>query len=157
MQNLHLSNHRVKTKSTVRIHSLVWRWSLLKTGHCVCLELASISLSLIFEKTVQMAKKLVKMIWCRYVFHHICRRNSVLISLRQNTSNHCQSILVFLTVHCDKIFKHGLESSSIRLRVSFFIAFVHKLKQFKMFKAKVNIQVLQADRRLITLLIVVHS
>ena len=129
----------------------------MKTGHCVCLELASISLSLIFEKTVQMAKKLVKMIWCRYVFHHICRRNSVLISLRQNTSNHCQSILVFLTVHCDKIFKHGLESSSIRLRVSFFIAFVHKLKQFKMFKAKVNIQVLQADRRLITLLIVVHS
>ena len=129
----------------------------MKTGHCVCLELASISLSLIFEKTVQMAKKLVKMIWCRYVFHHICRRNSVLISLGQNTSNHCQSILVFLTVHCDKIFKHGLESSSIRLRVSFFIAFVHKLKQFKMFKAKVNIQVLQADRRLITLLIVVHS
>ena len=40
------------------------RWSLLKTGHCVWLEVASIFLSLVFGKTLQMAKKLVKMIGC---------------------------------------------------------------------------------------------
>ena len=54
-----------------------------------------------------------------------CRRNYS-FSLRQNISNLCQSIFVFLTVYYDKIFKHWPESSSIRLRVSFFIAFVHK-------------------------------
>ena len=43
----------------------------MKTGHCVWLELASIFLSLVFEKTLQMAKKLVKMIGCRYVCYHI--------------------------------------------------------------------------------------
>ena len=45
----------------------------------------------------------------------------LLIFLGQNISNLCQSIFVFLTVYCEKlIFK--LESYSIRLRVSFFIA-----------------------------------
>ena len=118
--------YSVKTKSTVSIHSLMWRWSLLKTGHyCVWLELASIFLSLVFEKTLQMTKKLVKMIGCRYVCYHICRRNYS-FSLKQNISNLCQSIFVFLTVCYDKIFKHWLESSSISLRVSFFIVFVHK-------------------------------
>ena len=43
----------------------------MKTGHCVWLELASIFLSLVFEKTLQMAKKLVKMIGWRYVCYHI--------------------------------------------------------------------------------------
>ena len=118
--------YSIKTKSTVSIHSLMWRWSLLKTGHyCVWLELASIFLLLVFEKTLQMAKKLVKMIGWRYVCYHICWRNYS-FSLRQNISNLCQSIFVFLTVYYDKIFKHWLESSSIRIRVSFFIAFVHK-------------------------------
>ena len=55
----------------VSIHSPMWRWSLLKTGHCVWLEVASIFLSFAFEKTLQMAKKLVKMIRCRYVCYHI--------------------------------------------------------------------------------------
>ena len=55
--------YSVETKTIVSIHSLTWSWSLLKTGHyCVWLELASIFLSLVFEKTLQMAKKLVKMI-----------------------------------------------------------------------------------------------
>ena len=118
--------YSVETKSTVSINSLMWRWSLLKTGHCcVWLELASIFLSLVFEKTLQMAKMLVKMIGCRYVCYYICWRNYS-FSLRQNISNLCQSIFVFLTVYYDKIFKHWLESSLIRLRVSFFIAFVHK-------------------------------
>ena len=118
--------YSIKTKSTVSIHSLMWRWSLLKTGHyCVWLELDSIFLLLVFEKTLQMAKKLVKMIGWRYVCYHICWRNYS-FSLRQNISNLCQSIFVFLTVNYDKIFKHWLESSSIRIRVSFFIAFVHK-------------------------------
>ena len=127
------------------------RWSLYKTGHCVCLELASIFLSLFFEKTLQMAKKLVKMTRCRYVCYHICWRNYS-FSLRQNISNLCQSIFIFLTVYYGKIFKHWLESSSIRLRVSSFIAFVHKNKHsLKMLNAKVNIQVFKVDRRLITL------
>ena len=103
----------------------MFRWSLLKTEHCVWLGVASIFLSLVFGKTLQMTKKLVKMIGCRHVWYHICRRNCS-FSLRQNISNLCQSIFVFLTVYYDKIFKHWLESSSIRLRVSFFIAFVHR-------------------------------
>ena len=112
--------YSVETKSNASIHSLMWRWSLLKTRHyCVWLELASIVLSLVFEKTLQMVKKLVKMIGCRYVCYHICWRNYSFY-LRQNISNLCQSIFVFLTVYYDKIFKHWLESSSIRLRVSFF-------------------------------------
>ena len=116
--------YSVKTKSTVSIHSLVCCWSILKTGHFVWLELASIFLSLVFEKKLQMAKKLVNMIGCRYVCCHICRRNySFLLG---NISNLCQSIFVFLTVYWDKIFKHWLEYSSMRLRVVFFIAFVHK-------------------------------
>ena len=50
----------IKTKSTLSIHSLMWRWSLFIIGHyCVWLELASICLSLVFEKTLQMAKKLI--------------------------------------------------------------------------------------------------
>ena len=73
-QGLHIyfKVYLVETKSTVSIHSLMWRWSLLKTGHyCVWLELASIFVSLVFEKTLKMAKKLVKMIGCRYVCCHI--------------------------------------------------------------------------------------
>ena len=121
----YFKDYSVKTKSTVSIQSLMFRWSPLKTGHCVWLELASIFLLLVFEKTLQVAKKLAKMIGCRYVCYCICRRNYS-FSLRQNVSNLCQSIFVFLTVYYDKIFKHWLESSSIRLGVSFFIAFVHK-------------------------------
>ena len=48
--------------------------------------------------------RLVKMIGCRYVCNHICRRNYS-FSLRQNISNLCQSIFAFLTVYYDKIFK----------------------------------------------------
>ena len=37
--------------------------------------------------------------------YNICRTNSS-FSVRQNISNLCQSIFVFLTVYCDKILKH---------------------------------------------------
>ena len=51
-----------------------------------------------------MAKKLVKMIGCRYVsLYHICQTNNS-FSLRQNTSNLYQSIFVVLTVYYDKSF-----------------------------------------------------
>ena len=40
----------VKIKSTVSIRSPIWRLSLQKTGYCFCLEVASIFLSLVFEK-----------------------------------------------------------------------------------------------------------
>ena len=146
----HIVVYSAKTKSTVSIHSSMWRWSLLKSGHFVWLELASIFLSLVFEKTLQMAKKLAKIIGCRYICYHICRRNYS-FSLRQNIWNLCQPIFVFLTVYYDIIFEHWLESSSISLRVSFFIAFVLKKTQIKMLKAKVNIQVLKVNRRLLTL------
>ena len=117
--------YSVETKSSVSIHSLVWRWSLLKTGHyCVWLKLASIFLSLVFEKHCKWQRSLSRW-WCRYVCYHICWRKYS-FSLRQNISNLYQSIFVFLNVYYDKIFKHRLESSSIRLRVSFFMAFVHK-------------------------------
>ena len=108
----------VKTKSTVSIHSPTWRWSLLKTGHCVWFGVASIFLSMISGKTLKMTKKVVKMIGCRHVCYRICRRNYS-FSLRQKISNLYQSIFVFLTAYYDKIFKHRLESSSIRLGVSF--------------------------------------
>ena len=51
-----------------------------ETEHCVWLEVASIFLSLVFEKILQMAKKLVKMIGCTYVCYHICRRNLLIFS-----------------------------------------------------------------------------
>ena len=76
-------------------------------------------------KDTQMAKKFVKVIGRRYVCCHICRRNHS-FSLRQNISNLFPSIFVFLALYYDKIFKHWPESSSTRLRVIFFIAFVHK-------------------------------
>ena len=57
------------------------------------------------EKNEEMAKKLVKMIGCRHVCYHICRTNYS-FSHRQNISNLCQSIFLFLTVYYDKIFKH---------------------------------------------------
>ena len=52
-----------------------------------------------------MAKKLVKMIGCRYVCYHICQTNNS-FSLRQNISNLYQSIFVVLTVYYDKIFNN---------------------------------------------------
>ena len=104
--------YSVETKSAVSIHSLLRRWSILKTEHyCVWLELASIFLSFVFERTLQMAKELVKMIGCRYVCYHICSRNYS-FSLRENISNLCQSIFVFLTVYYTIKFSK-LESSSI--------------------------------------------
>ena len=44
--------YSVKTRSTVSILSPMWCWSLLKTGHCVWLEITSTFLSLVFEKTL---------------------------------------------------------------------------------------------------------
>lgn len=40
----------VETKITVSFSYLMWRWSLLKSKHCVWLEIASIFPSLVFEK-----------------------------------------------------------------------------------------------------------
>ena len=112
----------VETKS---IHSLMWHWSLLKTGHyCVWLELATIFFCWSLKNTANGKEA------CQDDRVQVCLLSylskELLISLRQNISNLCQSIFVFLTVYYDKIFKHWLESSSIRLRVSFFIAFIHK-------------------------------
>ena len=127
-QGLHtyFKDYSVETTSTVSIHSLMTlesfeNWTLL------CLARTRFYLSFVgLWKTLQMAKKLVKMIGCRYVCYHICWR-TYSFSLRHNISNLCQPIFVFLTVYYDKIFKHWLESSSIRLRLSFFmIVFVHK-------------------------------
>ena len=45
-----------------------------------------------------MAKKLVKMIWCRYICYNICQRNCS-FSLRQNM--HLESLLVdFRLLNC---------------------------------------------------------
>ena len=84
---------------------------------------ASIFLSLVFKKTLQMTKELVKMIRgsyvCRDVFFLSHLLKGSLASCRQNFSNICQLIFIFLTVYCNKIFKHWQESSSlIRLRFS---------------------------------------
>ena len=124
-QCLQTYSFSVKTKSTVSIPrqcdaGVFWKLDIVSGSK----SLLSF-FSLVFGKTLQMAKQLFKMIWCRHACYHICRRNYS-FSLKQNISNLCQSIFVFLTVYYDKIFKHWLESSSIRLRVCFFIAFVHK-------------------------------
>ena len=60
-----------QTKSTVCIRSPMLRWSFLGNGRCVWLGVASIFLSLVFEKTLQMAKELVKMIRGRYVCREV--------------------------------------------------------------------------------------
>ena len=44
--------YSVKTMNTVSIRLPMWCWSLLKTGHCVWLEITSTFLSLVFEKTL---------------------------------------------------------------------------------------------------------
>ena len=72
-QQTYFKIYSVKTKSTVSVHSPMWRWSLLKTGPCVWLEVASIFRSLGLEKTPQMPKKLVEMISCRYVCYHLSK------------------------------------------------------------------------------------
>ena len=98
MQTCHDENvYSVKAKSTVSIRSPKWHWSLLKGGHCVWLKvMASI---FFFVKTPQMAKKLLKIIKCRYFCYHTWQRNR-LFSHRQNVSNLCKSIFIFLTAYC---------------------------------------------------------
>ena len=54
-------------KSTLCICSPMLRWSFLKNGRHAWLGVASIFLSLVFEKSLQMAKELVKMIRCMYI------------------------------------------------------------------------------------------
>ena len=58
MQMRHVEKvYSVKTKSTVNIRQAMWRWSLLKTGHSVWLEVASIFISLVFEKDTANGKE----------------------------------------------------------------------------------------------------
>ena len=109
------------------------RWSLLKTGQCAWLRFASIFHSL----TLQMAKNLVKVIWCRYVCYRICRRN------RSFSSLNCQCTAIkFQVTHWNPLLQYDHDSifSSASLT----------LTHLKMLKSKVNIQVLKVDRRLIT-------
>ena len=54
-------------KSTLCICLPMLRWSFLKNGRHVWLGVASIFLSLVFEKSLQMAKELVKMIRGTYI------------------------------------------------------------------------------------------
>ena len=99
----YLEVYSVKTTSPVTIHSPMWRWSLLKTGHFVSLDFISRFSFVGFWKKPQMEKKFVKVIGCRYVCYHICPRNHS-FSLRQNISNLCSSFFVFLPLYYDKIF-----------------------------------------------------
>ena len=128
----------------------MWRWSILKTGH-LCLVISRFQLYFVgFKKDTVNGKVACQGCQVQVCCYHICRRNRS-HSLRQNVSNLCQSIFVFLTVYCDKIFKHWLESSSlIRLRFSSFTTFVHKQTQVKLLKDEVNVQVLRVARRLLT-------
>ena len=110
----YLKVHSVKNRSTVSIHSLMWRWSV--ENWTLCLARSSFHISFVgLWKTLQMAKKLGPIIFVQEITRFL---------FGKNISNLCQSIFVFLTVYYDIIFKHWLESSSIRLRVSFFIDFV---------------------------------
>ena len=94
----------VKTKSTVSIGSPMWRWSLLKNGYYVWLEVASIFLSLVFKKNTANGKEA-----CQDDQVQVCLLSYLseesLVFLGQNVSNLCQSIFVVLTVYCDKIFQ----------------------------------------------------
>ena len=94
----------VKTKSDVSIRSpkyVTLESFTLWLARSLHLSLVAWSLK---KKTLHIAKKLVKMIRCRYVCYHICGRNRS-FSLRQNVPNLHQSIFNFLTVYCDKIFR----------------------------------------------------
>ena len=82
----------VKTKSAVSFSSLMWRWSVLETGHCVFLEVVSIFPPLVLvKKTLQKAKKLFK------VSLLSLSKDSLVNCFWENLS-FCQFILVF---NCD--------------------------------------------------------
>ena len=97
-----------KTNSTVSIHSPMHM--MLESLENLTLWMAQrcfrLSFVSLWKKTLQMAKKLVKMIRCSSVgicsdaWYHICQKNW-LFSLGQNPFNLCQLIFVFLTVYCD--------------------------------------------------------
>ena len=92
-------------KSTVSIGSPMWRWSLLKTGYCVWLEVASIFLSLVFKKkNTENGKEACQDDQVQVCLLSYLSKES-LAFLGQNVSNLCQSVFVVLTVYCDKIFK----------------------------------------------------
>ena len=86
------------------IGSPMWRWSLLKTGYCVWLEVASIFLSLVFKKNTANGKEACQDDQVQVCLLSYLSKES-LVFLGQNVSNLCQSIFVVLTVYCDKIFK----------------------------------------------------
>ena len=63
--------YSVKTKNTVSIYYFLANVTLKSFENCALLEVASIFLSLVFEKILQMEKRLVKMIRCRYGCYQI--------------------------------------------------------------------------------------
>ena len=90
-----------------------------------------------------MAKKLVKMIRCRYVcyYNNLSKESLVSSYIRQNVSNICQSISAFLAVHCDKIFKLF---TGILFFYNITVQCLHRLRSET---NEDNIQVLKVDRR----------
>ena len=107
----------------------MYRWSLLKTGCCVWFEFASIFLSLLFEKQMQIANANGREA-CQddqvQVRLFISLLKELLVFLSKKCLDYLQScILNFLTANYDKRFHHQLEpSSSVRLGFSFFMSFV---------------------------------
>ena len=99
------------------------------------------------KKPLQMVKKLVKVSF-------LSLSMDSLVSLWQQVSNTCQSILVFLIVIYDEISKHWVESSpSVGLRFSFFISFVlirAQLQQVKIWKDEISIPALRVYRHIVT-------
>ena len=79
----------VKTNSAVSFSSLMQRWSILETGHCVCLEVVShlSSVSPCKKKKLQKAKKLFKV--------SLFSLSKIRLLIFLGKPNFCQFILVF--------------------------------------------------------------
>ena len=96
----------VKTKSAVSFSFLMWRWSILETGHCVFLEVVSIFPPLVLvkkkkkKKTPQKAKKLFKV-------SLLSLSKDSLVNFFGKTSRISARSFPSSSVICVRIFKHG--------------------------------------------------
>ena len=96
-------------KSTVSLSLPIYRWSLLKTGCCICLKFAFIFLSLVFEKHCKWQRSFLR--WSGVgTFVYFIAKGIPHFSFRKCLDYLQSCILEFLTVTYDKLFHHRLES-----------------------------------------------
>ena len=94
----------VKTKSAVSFSSLIKRWSILGTGHCVFLEVVSILSPLVLvKKNTAKGKEAFQ---GKFVVIHCVIVEDSLVKFFGKTSRISASSFSSSSVICVKIFKH---------------------------------------------------